>query len=182
MVGGRGWRRGPQSQSGAADVVVDPAFLAHRAVAMLGVHVQPELPRGVVSARGGAVNASADEVDVVVTGRGGHGGYPHRTADPVLALAAGLTSVLMVLPAPTYADATAPRPQQHGRWLLDGQGRVRIDHGVNMVFKRAPYAPDATGFGADDARFLQRNGFTTVRLLGILEDSSCFGGDGGGAN
>ncbi|KAA1428729.1 glycoside hydrolase family 5 protein [Nocardioides antri] len=37
-------------------------------------------------------------------------------------------------------------------------------HGVNMVYKRPPYAPDAVGFGADDARFLVRQGFTTVRL------------------
>lgn len=80
--------REESAPSGAADVVVDPAFTAHGAAAMLGAHVQPELPRGVVSVRGGAVNASADEIDVVVTGRGGHGGYPHRTADPVLALAA----------------------------------------------------------------------------------------------
>lgn len=73
--------------SGAADVLAAPAFLAHRPGAILGVHVQPELPRGVVSARDGAVNASADEIEVVVHGRAGHGGYPHRTRDPVLALA-----------------------------------------------------------------------------------------------
>ncbi len=56
------------------------------------------------------------------------------------------------------------RPHQVGRWLLDGQGRVRIDHGVNMVYKQGSYEPANTGFGADDARFLRRNGFTTVRL------------------
>ena len=33
-----------------------------------------------------------------------------------------------------------------------------------MVYKRPPYAPDAVGFGRDDARFLARQGFTTVRL------------------
>jgi amidohydrolase len=33
------------------------------------------------------VNASADELDVLVTGPGGHGAYPHRSADPVLAMA-----------------------------------------------------------------------------------------------
>ncbi len=33
-----------------------------------------------------------------------------------------------------------------------------------MVYKRAPYAPDKIGFGRDDARFLARNGFRTVRL------------------
>ena len=33
-----------------------------------------------------------------------------------------------------------------------------------MVAKRPPYLPSALGFGRDDARFLARNGFNTVRL------------------
>ncbi len=41
---------------------------------------------------------------------------------------------------------------------------MRIDHGVNMVYKRAPYVPATPGFGDDDAAFLARNGFTSVRL------------------
>jgi endoglycosylceramidase len=77
----------------------------------------------------------------------------------VLLVTVGL---LGVVPG-AYADEPA-RPRPVGRWLLDGLGRVRIDHGVNLVYKRPPYAPDATGFGPDDARFLARNGFTTVRL------------------
>ncbi|MEJ2860265.1 M20 metallopeptidase family protein [Actinomycetospora flava] len=79
--------REEKAPSGAADVAGDPRFAAHGAGAMLGVHVQPELPRGTVSVRGGPVNASADEIEIEVHGRGGHGGYPHRTRDPVLALA-----------------------------------------------------------------------------------------------
>ena len=39
-----------------------------------------------------------------------------------------------------------------------------ILHGLNMVYKRPPYRPGAVGFGADDADFLRRNGFNTVRL------------------
>ena len=87
-----------------------------------------------------------------------------------LLLAVGLPGLLGVVPLAeaqpdTGSDrAAAPRPAQVGRWLVDGQGRVRIDHGVNMVYKRAPYAADAAGFSSDDARFLARNGFTTVRL------------------
>lgn len=79
--------REEKAPSGAADVAADPRFTAHDVGAMLGVHVQPELPRGTVSVRGGPVNASADEIEIEVHGRGGHGGYPHRTRDPVLALA-----------------------------------------------------------------------------------------------
>jgi endoglycosylceramidase len=41
---------------------------------------------------------------------------------------------------------------------------VVILHGVNMVYKRPPYYPAASGFGEDDAAFLERNGFDAVRL------------------
>jgi endoglycosylceramidase len=68
-----------------------------------------------------------------------------------------------VTPASPRA-AQVHRLRPHGRWLLDARGRVRILTGVNMVAKRPPYAPDALGFGADDARFLARHGFTSVRL------------------
>jgi len=51
-----------------------------------------------------------------------------------------------------------------GRWITDARGRIVILHGLNMVYKRPPYEPRAVGFGADDAAFLRRNGFNTVRL------------------
>lgn len=51
-----------------------------------------------------------------------------------------------------------------GRWIVDAHGRVVILHGLNMVAKRPPYLPSVLGFGRDDARFLARNGFNTVRL------------------
>jgi len=71
--------------------------------------------------------------------------------------------VLAVLPA---AASAAPKlPLSHaGRWITGADGRVAVLHGFNMVSKVAPYAPDATGFGADDAAFLQAHGFDTVRL------------------
>ncbi|MEJ2868143.1 amidohydrolase [Actinomycetospora sp. OC33-EN08] len=89
--------REESAPSGAADVVVDPGFRAHRPAAMLGVHVQPELPRGVVSSRPGPVNASADEIEIVVSGHAGHGGYPHRTRDPVLAIAAVVVALQQIV-------------------------------------------------------------------------------------
>lgn len=78
--------REERAPSGAADVLTDPAFAAHDVRAVVGAHVQPLLDRGVAGASEGPVNASADELDVVVTGSGAHGAYPHRGRDPVLAL------------------------------------------------------------------------------------------------
>lgn len=71
---------------------------------------------------------------------------------------------LLAAQAPADAGSPAPRPGTAHRFLVAPDGRVAITAGVNMVFKRPPYAPDATGFSADDAAFLARNGFTGVRL------------------
>jgi endoglycosylceramidase len=63
------------------------------------------------------------------------------------------------------SPASIHTPLAHaGRWITDADGRVTILHGLNMVYKRAPYAPDAIGFGDDDAAFLASEGYNTVRV------------------
>ena len=84
-------------------------------------------------------------------------------------LASGLALALLALTAPAATAkpaAAGPKPplSTTGRWITDRQGRVVILHGLNMVNKRPPYLPSALGFGADDAVFLRRNGFNTIRL------------------
>src|SRR5436190_19644062 len=74
-----------------------------------------------------------------------------------------LIALLLVLAAPATSLAATP-PGHAGRWITDPQGRVLLPHGLNMVNKLKPYAPAATGFGDDDARFLARNGLNVVRL------------------
>ncbi len=54
----------------------------------MAAHLQPQLAAGVVAATPGPVNAATEEFTITVSGHGGHGGYPHTTHDPVLALAA----------------------------------------------------------------------------------------------
>jgi endoglycosylceramidase len=75
----------------------------------------------------------------------------------------GVCAVLALGAAPARAELKLPL-NHDGRWITDADGRVVILHGLNMVSKRPPYAPDATGFGADDAAFLQHEGYNTVRL------------------
>jgi len=71
-----------------------------------------------------------------------------------------------IIAKPGIRSLAAPKgPLGHsGRWITDRRGRVVILHGFNMVYKRPPYAPDEVGFGADDADFLKRYGFNTIRL------------------
>ncbi len=73
--------------SGARDVVSSEALHDHEVAAVVGAHVQPRVPLGVVSTGSGGVNAAADEFDIVVHGYPGHGAYPHVTVDPIPILA-----------------------------------------------------------------------------------------------
>ncbi|MCW2601595.1 MAG: endoglycoceramidase [Frankiales bacterium] len=68
--------------------------------------------------------------------------------------------------AAPLASNTPAVLHREGRWLVDAQGRVVLLHGVNAVWKRAPYVPPATaaGFTAKDADWIAAQGFNTVRL------------------
>ena len=72
--------------TGAQDVLDDRVLATHEVQCMIGAHLQPQVAAGHVSCDPGPVNAAVDEIEVVVTGKGGHGAYPHLTVDPVPAL------------------------------------------------------------------------------------------------
>ncbi len=91
-----------------------------------------------------------------------------------------LTAVLLAslvgltLAGTSTATATAepdaiPRLHREGRFLVDQDGRIVVVHGVNLVWKRPPYAPPDTpaGFTAADADWLQTYGFNGARV-GVL--------------
>ncbi|MEA2470874.1 MAG: endoglycosylceramidase [Thermoleophilaceae bacterium] len=78
---------------------------------------------------------------------------------------AAVLLTLMALTVAAPASAAVKLPLSHaGRWITDASGRVAVLHGLNMVYKRPPYAPDAIGFGDDDAAFLASEGYNTVRV------------------
>ena len=59
----------------------------------IGLHVQPYMDAGNVELRYGQLNASCDTVTIVVHGKAGHGAYPERGVDAIVA-AAGIVSGL----------------------------------------------------------------------------------------
>ena len=73
--------------SGAKDIADDGVLDREQCQHMVGVHIQPALPAGVVACVPGGVNASSDEFEIIVHGRSGHAAYPHLTDDPLLTLA-----------------------------------------------------------------------------------------------
>ena len=51
--------------------------------AAFALHIMPNAPHGVIGGRGGPLMAAADELRIVVAGRGGHASMPHDTVDPI---------------------------------------------------------------------------------------------------
>jgi endoglycosylceramidase len=86
-------------------------------------------------------------------------------ARPAVAGAVLAIGAITLALAATLA-AAAPRDPlgNEGRWITDAAGRVVVLHGMNMVTGPPGGTPERVGFGRDDARFLRRNGFNTVRL------------------
>jgi amidohydrolase len=64
--------------------------------AAFALHVSPNLPSGTVWTRGGPLMASADVLEIKVTGRGGHASTPYLANDP-MPIAAEIVQALQVM-------------------------------------------------------------------------------------
>lgn len=77
---------GEEGDHGARIMIEEGVLEAagERVVAAYGIHVvSAMIPTRVVTGRPGSAMAAADQMDVTVRGRGGHGSAPHLAADPV---------------------------------------------------------------------------------------------------
>jgi len=63
---------------------------------IFGLHVYSILPFGTLGYRPGPLMAAGDFFDVKITGKGGHGGLPHLTVDPIV-IAANAISTLQTV-------------------------------------------------------------------------------------
>jgi amidohydrolase len=84
-----------EGEGGAQAVIRDGGLDGVERV--LGVHLWNELPVGVLGVKDGPLMAAVDRLKIVVHGRGGHGGKPHRAADPVLAAAHVVTALQSIV-------------------------------------------------------------------------------------
>ena len=63
----------------------------------MGVHLWNEMPVGTLGVKAGPLMAAVDRVRIVIHGRGGHGGRPQASADPVVAAAQVVTALQTVV-------------------------------------------------------------------------------------
>lgn len=75
---------GEEGWHGARHMIEEGVLdVAGRPARALAIHVLTPYPTGVVGLRSGPAMASADEVRIVIHGRGGHASMPHLALDPV---------------------------------------------------------------------------------------------------
>lgn len=110
---------------GASVVLKEGVFDGMEPRAFVGGHVSPELGVGQVGVRSGTFMASTDEIHIIVHGKGGHGGLPHLTKDPVLATSAMIVAMQQIVSRNNYAFT--PSVLSFGRVIADGATNIIPD-------------------------------------------------------
>lgn len=76
---------GEEKNPGGASLLIKDGVLKDPVPqAIFALHVHPQLESGKLSFRSGQVMASADEIYITITGKGGHAAAPHEAVDPIL--------------------------------------------------------------------------------------------------
>ena len=70
--------------SGAARMIEEGVMKDPAVDKVLSFHLWSDLPVGQVVSQPGPIFSSADEIRIVIKGKGGHGGMPHLSVDPIL--------------------------------------------------------------------------------------------------
>ncbi len=63
----------------------------------LGLHIWNEKPLGWFGINSGAMMAGADTFEIIVNGKGGHGGLPHKAIDPIVCAAHIITTIQTIV-------------------------------------------------------------------------------------
>ena len=85
----------PAEEGGGGGQVMlkEGLFTRFPAEEVYALHNYPGLPAGKIAVRAGPVMAATDEIKITIRGAGGHGAFPHLTADPVVAAAHVVTAL-----------------------------------------------------------------------------------------
>ena len=78
---------GEEGFAGARAMIQDGLFERFPAQAAFAIHNSPETEPGIIGVTPGPMQAAADRIEIVITGRGGHGARPQNCIDPVLVAA-----------------------------------------------------------------------------------------------
>lgn len=83
--------------SGAREMIAEGVMDNPKVDHVLSIHLWSGLPVGVIAAQPGPIFSSADEISIVFKGKGGHGGMPHLSIDPILIACNAVTTLQTIL-------------------------------------------------------------------------------------
>jgi hippurate hydrolase len=86
----------PAEEGGGGGRVMVEEGVADDVDSVFALHLWPGLPFGTAATKAGPIMAAADSFEMTVRGRGGHGAFPHQTADAVV-MAAQIVTALQTL-------------------------------------------------------------------------------------
>ncbi len=84
---------GEEGYAGAREMMREGLFERFPVESVYAMHNWPQLPAGQIGLNAGAMMAAADQVEIRISGRGGHGAHPHLAIDPVLIAGHVITAV-----------------------------------------------------------------------------------------
>lgn len=148
--------------SGAKDIMDSGVLDAHDVRFVIGVHVHPDVPLGSITTGAGVVNAASDEFRIVVEGNGGHSAYPHKTTDPVVALA-------QIVGAAQTIVSRRINPMNPA---VLGFGSLRSGHAANVIPTVASASGSIRTSTAEDRVAIARELADTVRLVSEVHGCS----------
>jgi hippurate hydrolase len=86
----------PAEEGGGGGKVMVEEGVADGVASVFALHLWPGLPFGTAATKEGPIMAAADAFEMTVRGTGGHGAFPHQTADAI-AMAAQIVTALQTL-------------------------------------------------------------------------------------
>jgi amidohydrolase len=108
---------------GGASIMIKEGVLRNPTpTSIFGQHVHPPLETGKIGLRGGMYMASADEIYITITGKGGHGAMPQDCIDPVTIAAQMITALQQVISR--QLDQTVPALLTFGSIIANGSTNI----------------------------------------------------------
>ncbi len=107
--------------------------------AIFGLHTAPAIPAGKIGIRSGPLMAAVDTIRMTILGEGGHGAFPHRTRDAVVASAAVVQNLQTIVSRKIspFDQAVVSIGTIHG-----GEANNVISDRVEMTGTVRTYDPD----------------------------------------
>jgi amidohydrolase len=160
-----------KAPGGASIMIRDGVLQAPAPERILGQHVHPPLEVGKIGMRPGLYMASADELYLTVSGRGGHGALPHDTIDPI-AITAQIISALQQLVS-RQANPTLPSVLTFG-YIASTGGATNII--PNEVKLKGTFRTMDEGWRVEGLKRIQKMAAGIAEAMGGSAELEIIGG------